>query len=132
MKTKNTIISFLLASTLNLAAQTIERNCSKPSILRITMKSGDPYYQLDGSTPHKLFTLGEVSRVAASCSPDKMIFVVSDSNVPLSKFQIPEKEQITSVRYFIQYSSGQVQEIEFGKLFPKLPTDSKIQAVPKD
>ena len=111
-------------------ARTNATDCSKPAVLRITKLGTDLYFQLDDKKKHKLFTLGEVSGVATSCSPDRMLFVVADPNVSPTEMLLPSKEQITKVRYFVQFPRGDVIELSFGNSFPKLPLTPDVKADP--
>jgi hypothetical protein len=123
-----TIAAFTVCASL--AAQTTPTDCSKPAVLKIAKTGNDLIYQLDSAKPHKLFQLGEVSQAASSCSPDRMIFVVADANVPLSNLLLPGKEQITKVRYFIQYPNGSVVELVPGLNFPRLPLTPDVVGIP--
>jgi hypothetical protein len=126
--------AILMAACLALLASPIlaqQPACDRPSILRITMKGPDAYYQLDNHLQHKRFILGEVADAVRSCSPDKMIFVVTDYNVPLRLVQLPGKEQITQLRYFVQGPDGVAHELLFGPSYQELPLSPEIIALPE-
>jgi hypothetical protein len=125
-------IVLLLALTLPapLSAKTNANDCSKPAVLHVSKIGNDLYYQLDQHQQHKLFTLGEVSDAVRSCTPDRMIFVVADPSVSPMEMLLPAKEQITSVRYFVQFHGGDVIELSFGMSFPKLPLTPDVKGIP--
>jgi hypothetical protein len=124
------VLAFVLVCVGHLFAQSKKQDCSKPSFLRVTKLGNDLYYQLDLHQKHKLFALGEVASAVTSCSPDRMIFVVADTNVSPMEIMLPEKEQITNVRYFVQFKGGDVVELSFGSTFPKLPMTPDIKGSP--
>jgi hypothetical protein len=123
-------LSIVLSLTRVGLEQDVAANCAKPSVLRVTKRGTDLWYQLDGNKAHKLFTLGEVSQVIGSCPTEKMLFVIADPNIPISKLMLPGKEQITKVRYFLRYGTGEVQEISFALLYPKIPFSSDVIGYP--
>jgi hypothetical protein len=130
MTTSSILLSMTLSFAAPLYAQTNANDCSRPSVLHISKIGNDLYYQLDHHKSHKLFTLGEVSDAVRSCSPDKMIFVVADPNVSPMEMLLPSKEQITNVRYFVQFTGGDVIELSFGMSFPKLPLTPDVKGTP--
>src|SRR5580700_2698084 len=101
-------------------------DCAKPSVLRITIKGTDLWYQVDAHKAHKLFALGETSQTVRSCPTERMLFVIADPDIPIGKLIVPGREQITKVRYFLQYRTGDVQEIRFALSYPKIPFTSDV------
>jgi len=99
-------------------------------VLHVTKLGTDLYFQLDDKKKHKLYTLGEVSQAITACSPERMLFVVADPNIAPFEMLTPSKEQITNVRYFIQFPRGDVIELSFGNSFPKLPLTPDVKADP--
>ncbi len=124
------ILSIMLSFTQVSVGQNFAVNCAKPSVLRITTRGSDLWYQLDGNKAHKLFTLGEVSQAVRGCPTERMLFVIADPDVPFGKLMLPGKEQITKVRYFLQYRTGEAQEINFALLYPKIPLSSDVIGYP--
>jgi hypothetical protein len=100
--------------------------CSQPVILKLTQQNGKTLYQLDSEKPHERYSLGAVSKAVRLCSPDRPIFVVATSDVPMRFLHLPGKEEISTDRYFIEYPDGAVQEIKFDLLFPRLPITSDV------
>ncbi len=96
-------------------------DCAKPSVLRITNRNNDLWYQVNTNKPHKLYSLGEVSQSMRGCPADKMLFVIADPDIPIGKLMVPGKEQLASVRYFILYKTGDVQEVSFALSYPTIP-----------
>jgi hypothetical protein len=130
LTTSSILLSMTLSFAAPLCAQTNAHDCSRPSVLHVSKIGNDLYYQLDHQKQHKLFTLGEVSNAVRSCSPDRMIFVVADPTVSPMEMLLPAKEQITSVRYFVQFPGGDVIELSFGMSFPKLPLTPDVKGIP--
>ena len=106
-------------------AQAVAKDCSKPSVLHITKPGNDLYFQLDKNPRHSVFSLDEVAD-ATRCSPEKMIFVVATPSITLREMRLPSKLQLTRVRYFVQYGDGELWELSFGSIFPKLPITSDV------
>jgi hypothetical protein len=123
------VASLLITAPLMTHAQAT-KDCSTPSILRIAMQGSDLYYQLDRGKAHKLYTLGEVSQAVRDCPGDRMLFVIADPDVSIGNITLPAKEQITKVRYFIQYKTGEVQEFSFALMYPKAPISPDIIGIP--
>jgi hypothetical protein len=59
-----------------------------------------------------------------------MLFVIADPDIPISKLMLPGKEQISKVRYFLQYRTGEVQEISFALLYPRISFSSDVIGYP--
>ena len=123
------LASLLTVGALIAHAQTT-KDCSTPSILRITTQGSDLYYQLDRAKAHKLYTLGEVSQAVRGCPGDRMLFVVADPDVSIGNLMLPPKEQITKIRYFIRYKTGEVQEFSYALMYPKIPISPEISGYP--
>ena len=121
MTTSSILLSAALFLSAPLSAQTNPTDCSRPAVLHVSKIGKDLYFQLDQHQRHKLYTLGEVSDAVRKCSPERMLFVVAEPNVSPTEMWTPAKEQITNVRYFVQFQNGQVVELKFGLIFPKLP-----------
>jgi len=90
----------------------------------------DLVYQVNNRPSHKLFQLGEVSKAVADCSPERTLFVVASPEVPVGVLHVPGKEQITKIRYFVQFSDGAVQDLGHDIFYSKLPITPDIQPEP--
>jgi hypothetical protein len=123
------VASILITAPLIAHAQAT-KDCSTPSILKIIRQGSDLYYQLDHGKAHKLFTLGEVSQAVRGCPGDRMLFVIADPDVSVGNLMLPGKEQITKVRYFIQYKTCEVQELSFSLMYPKAPISTDVIGIP--
>jgi len=120
------ILIIVLSITRISIGQKASVDCAKPSILRVTRNGNDLWFQVDSNKAHKLFTLGEVSQAVRSCPTERMLFVITDPDIPIGKLMLPGKEQITKVRYFLQYKTGDVQEINFALSYPKIPLSPDV------
>jgi hypothetical protein len=130
MKTVARLAASLLIAGSWMGHAQATKNCSTPSILRITLRGSDLYYQLNSAKAHKLYTLGEVSQAVRGCPGDRMLFVIADPDVSIGNLMLPPKEQITKVRYFIQYKTGEVEEFSFALMYPKPPVSPDIAGYP--
>ena len=69
---------------------------------------------LDSAKAHKLAT--QQARFLKRCGAARQedAFCGHWPDVPVKDVMLPGKEQITKVRYFVQYQTGEVQEISLG------------------
>ena len=124
----------LITATILLApclARAAGRPCSLPAILHISKPGADLIYQVSEHSPHRLFTLGEVSAALRDCKSERMLFVVASLEVPVGKLVLPEKEQIEHVRYFVQFNPNYCWELGTDHYFRELPITPNILAEPR-
>ncbi len=122
--------AFLCAAPLHAQATArAKRDCTLPAVLKITLESGGLSYDLDGKRS-KVLTMGGLGEAVRDCSPERTLFIVIAQDVPAKKLSISSYEQVAKVRYFIQWISGDVEELVPGHMYKQIPISPDIKPEP--
>jgi hypothetical protein len=111
-------------------ARAANRSCTLPAILHVSRPGSDLIYQVNDHTPHRLFTLGEVSDAIRDCKSERILFVVASPEVPVGSLVVPSQEQIEHVRYFVQFAVNDFWEVGTDHYFVFLPVTPDILPEP--